>query len=508
MKALFRAERSARSLPPSRNKSRLKPELLWLALAALILALLFQGNRGLWGPDEGRFSNVALHMLESGDWLVPKRHPEHIELARMPMTYWAVASSVKVFGREEWALRLPSALAFVGTVLLTYLLSRRMMRRRPWLPPVLYMTNLVPFFAANLLTADSLMCLFQTLGVYGYVLMWQSESARAARQFRCLMWGGFALAFLCKGIPALLPLFALLVYRRVSGLKFPVSMIGYDGPLLFLAIVLPWFALLSWRIDVPLSMLWGSAVKLSPEINAGPWTETILVYGPVLLSFLLPWGLIALVLAATQYREPLRAYFQRLKWERFRQIHQESVFLQSWVFIPIIVFMLFRAKLWLYALPLLVPLSIAIGRALQGIRLRMWMAILLAAWMLTLLAVKGFAPRYNQSRDARELAQLLQSHLPEAKTELYFLDQTPVYGLKFYLGHPLKRISSKAQPDAVDDALWSALTSAQVSSALWLIPIDRMPEFAALAGQRGFAIAKRTALLDYVALQVRMAPNG
>jgi hypothetical protein len=74
---------------------------LWVVFTgALLLALLFQGNRGLWGPEEGRLSNVALLMLEQGDWLTPHRHPEHLELSRPPLTYWAVATSVAIFGPE------------------------------------------------------------------------------------------------------------------------------------------------------------------------------------------------------------------------------------------------------------------------------------------------------------------------------------------------------------------------------------------------------------------------
>ena len=510
MRFFFPNIQPERGLPASRGRARLRPELIWIGLIALTLALLFQGNRGLWGPDEGRFSNVALQMLESGDWLTPHRHPEHVEINKLPMTYWAVASSVSLFGREEWALRLPSALAFAGTVLLSYLLSRRLLTRRPWLPAVLYMTNMVPFFAANLLTADSLMCFFQTLSVYGYVLMWQSESPKIARRFRCLLWVGLALAFLTKGIPALLPLFALLVYRRISGLRFPVSIIGYDGPLLFLLITLPWFLFLAWSNDVPLALLWGSYTRLQPEINSGSWFTALWVYAPVLLSFLLPWGLIAALLAATQYRASVASYFQRLKWERFRQIHQESVFLLSWIFIPVLVLLLFRSKLWLYALPILVPVSIALGRALQNIKLKPWMAMLLAIWLLLLLGIKGYAPKYNQNRDARELAAVLQVVLPKAgvapDSDLYFYDQPPVYGLKFYLNRNLKRISPLAVAETSDDLSMADVRSEPAQRAVWLIANDRLADWTvklAILGLRAEEIAQTQ---DYRVLRVSEKP--
>jgi len=40
----------------------------WLVAALLLmLAFAWQGTRALWDPDEGRYTAVALQMLDSGD---------------------------------------------------------------------------------------------------------------------------------------------------------------------------------------------------------------------------------------------------------------------------------------------------------------------------------------------------------------------------------------------------------------------------------------------------------
>ena len=55
---------------------------LWLIIIALviILAFAFQGSRGLWEPDEGRYVRCAYEMLKSGDWLKIEIEPSDVEM--------------------------------------------------------------------------------------------------------------------------------------------------------------------------------------------------------------------------------------------------------------------------------------------------------------------------------------------------------------------------------------------------------------------------------------------
>ena len=93
-----------------------QPRLRWLLLVLTLLTFFFLlGSRSLNEPDEGRYAVIAQEMLETGDWLVP--HFWYVpHLDKPPLTYWSVALSLSVFGHNEWAVRLPSALAALGCV--------------------------------------------------------------------------------------------------------------------------------------------------------------------------------------------------------------------------------------------------------------------------------------------------------------------------------------------------------------------------------------------------------
>src|SRR6187551_324860 len=96
------------------------------ALFALVaLALVFQGARGIWDPDEGRYVAVAWRMVESGDWWTPRLHHEVPHFAKPPLTYWTIAASIAVLGKSEWAARIPDSLAWIAAILLVHALARR-----------------------------------------------------------------------------------------------------------------------------------------------------------------------------------------------------------------------------------------------------------------------------------------------------------------------------------------------------------------------------------------------
>lgn len=74
---------------------------LWLAATA--------GFRRFTAPDEGRYAGVALEMIRSGDWLVPRLDGLPF-FHKPPLFYWIGAASMSVFGASEWPARLPSVL--------------------------------------------------------------------------------------------------------------------------------------------------------------------------------------------------------------------------------------------------------------------------------------------------------------------------------------------------------------------------------------------------------------
>ena len=99
----------------------------------LLFALLFLGAgiglRDPWPSDEPRFTLAAKQMVESGDWLFPHRGVE-LYSDKPPMLMWMEAATFEVIRNWRIAFLLPSLLAGLLTLALTYDLGRKLWNPR------------------------------------------------------------------------------------------------------------------------------------------------------------------------------------------------------------------------------------------------------------------------------------------------------------------------------------------------------------------------------------------
>lgn len=484
------------------HSQHIRPILLTLALA-LVLALSFQGGRGLWGPDEGRYSNIALGMVDSADWLTPRRHPEHTHFTKPPMIYWAIAASVKIFGKNEFALRAPGALALIGCVVLLLALGWRLCAPAPWLPGLIFVTSAVPFAAANWINTDFLLTFFETLAILGFVQLWKARDTRSAGFGRALMWLGFALAFMTKGPPGLLPLLPILVFTRQLSRaqgqeRVPrLRLVSWRTLLMFALVAFPWYLAVIARNPGLLSFflvdeVYGRVFTNMHDRSGGTF-GIIKVYAPVVLIGMLPWALVLWQRLPTLWRA--RGSLRQWWLERA----PEDRFLLLWCLLPALVFAVATSKMPLYALPLLVPAAMLIARRLlplDAARLRRVLAIAgLSA--VVLLAGKALAPRIPHEKDARDLATAIRANFAPSPGEIVFIDEPALYGLHFYLGSTIERVALGSEMDfSFDSSLADELLEAE--DRVWITTRERIERTQAALGPLGRRFEEKAVMGRYV----------
>lgn len=228
--------------------------LVALGLAAAALYLVGLGRTDLWAPDEPRYAHVAaqLFSLEHGaqDLVVMRVNGEPYT-QKPPLYFWLAAlASVPAGAVSETTARLPSALAGVATVMLTFLLGQRMLGWRAGAWGAAFAGTVFDFaFLARRARLDVLLTL---CAVIALTACWRAlGEGRRTRGNVALLHGAMGLGTLVKGPVALLPLLAAAVFlaweRRLRELR---------------SLVPAW----SWLLSLGLPLLWvAGAVALTPQ---------------------------------------------------------------------------------------------------------------------------------------------------------------------------------------------------------------------------------------------------
>lgn len=206
--------------------------LLWLCiLAALIDLRAF----GLTDLDEGFYASVAWEMRHSGDWLTPT-FLNQPWFEKPPLLYWLMMLSMRVFGENEFALRLPSVLFYALTIgLLAWWGNRRLGQGAGSWGALLFAVAPLSLILARLAITDMALTFFLTLAV---IALWE------ARGLGWSLLGGVALglAVLTKG-PFGLGLVGLLYlwnakWLHAHGVRFRWVVVALGVALLT---ALPWY---------------------------------------------------------------------------------------------------------------------------------------------------------------------------------------------------------------------------------------------------------------------------
>jgi 4-amino-4-deoxy-L-arabinose transferase-like glycosyltransferase len=91
----------------------------FVALAAALVLLPRLGAPALWDDDEPKNAACSLAMLDRDDWVVPTFNGR-LRVEKPPLVNWIQIAGFTLCGRDETGARLGSAVATIGSCLLTW----------------------------------------------------------------------------------------------------------------------------------------------------------------------------------------------------------------------------------------------------------------------------------------------------------------------------------------------------------------------------------------------------
>jgi 4-amino-4-deoxy-L-arabinose transferase-like glycosyltransferase len=133
-----------------------------LFIATLLFHVAGSWTLPLIDRDEPRFAEASREMLQRGDYVVPYLNNRY-RFDKPPLTYWAQSTSYRIFGDNDFAARLPSAIAAALTALVIFAWGRRIANERlGWWAAIIFTLCLQTFIHGKAAVADMWMVLFAT----------------------------------------------------------------------------------------------------------------------------------------------------------------------------------------------------------------------------------------------------------------------------------------------------------------------------------------------------------
>jgi 4-amino-4-deoxy-L-arabinose transferase-like glycosyltransferase len=221
-----------------------------VGVTLVVGSLIYLGNAGfprLLDDADASHAVVAREILQRHDWVI--LHMNGIRyLMKAPLHYWTVAASYAVFGSNEFATRLPVALAMIGLALLVNEFARRFFGVRAGLYSALAVLSGAGFFLfTRIMIPEGIYALEFTAVFYLFIRGWTGSL-----EPRTAYWGAAvmsALAVLTRGlIGVIFPLGIIgLFVMATRGWKRLGEMRLVSSTMIFLVVAVPWHLLASIR---------------------------------------------------------------------------------------------------------------------------------------------------------------------------------------------------------------------------------------------------------------------
>jgi 4-amino-4-deoxy-L-arabinose transferase-like glycosyltransferase len=337
------------------------------------------GGPSLWDIDEGNNAECSQEMLDSGNFIVPTFN-YRLRDDKPVLIYWLQIACSCLVGVNEWAARLPSALASLATVLCVYELGRGMFGVRSGLQAGLILGTSFAFLgAAHFANPDALLVAFTTLSLALFWHDWQS----GGKGWLAGVGIAAGLGVLAKGpiglvLPAAVALGFLVWQRQLKRLldwRVPSFILA------FLFVAAPWYIWVALETKGEwVAGFWGKhntgRFRAVLENHSGP----VSYYVFVLLVGLAPWSIF---LGGVCWHTWTRLRRSRaaskwccrscgVSWRTWNRVcqggeHEQSAlrFLTVWFAIYFVFFSLSATKLPNYILPLYPAVALLTGHFLE-----------------------------------------------------------------------------------------------------------------------------------------------
>lgn len=326
--------------------------ILFVFLCLYVLPL---GIRPLMIPDEVRYAEIPREMMVSGDWIVPRLNGL-LYFEKPVMGYWLNGLAMKIFGENEFSVRITSAVSAGVSALVIFFLTRRFLnsRRMGILATSVFLTFFMVYGLGVFSLLDGMFSFFLTACIGFFFLAWSCRDQPFSHRGYMVIAGVFCgFAFLTKGFLAFaLPISVIvpfLLWERDYKRIFSMSWIPI---LVALVVILPWAVLVHLNApDYWNFFFWHEHVRRFLSGGA-QHKESFFFFFLALPGILFPWTFLVPAAIAGLWNDRFKTPLLR--------------YALCWFVFPFLLFSCSSGKLVTYLLPIFPALAILLSTGLDA----------------------------------------------------------------------------------------------------------------------------------------------
>jgi 4-amino-4-deoxy-L-arabinose transferase-like glycosyltransferase len=375
---------------------RVDKQVIIFFIGLLIFFAFNLNNRPFANPDESRYVEIPREMVASGDYTTPRLNGvKYFE--KPPLLYWLQASSIKIFGLKEQAMRLwVSIFAFFGC-LGTFFFTRKLFDKNiAFKASFILATSLLYYVISNLIILDIPVSVLLTFALYSFYLGFQENNLLKRRLYFYGFASFCALGILTKGI-MILALTAPIIFLWLTFSKNwcnfkKIYFFTSFGILLLIAV--PWHVLVSLKNPDFLYKYFYVEHWLRYTSKIHLRYQPFWFFFPILILGFLPWSV---------------ALFDTIKKAWHDRKDEKTLFLLIWFIWILVFFSCSGSKLVPYIIPAFPPLAILIAKYWQYVDEKNRFFFLIFTILFILSGIYVYKFYYPQEQHLISLAIILAS---------------------------------------------------------------------------------------------------
>jgi 4-amino-4-deoxy-L-arabinose transferase-like glycosyltransferase len=341
----------------SEQRTYVQAAICFLVFACAVFFLFKLGSIGFLGPDEPRYAQVAREMKWRNDWVTPTLLGKNW-FEKPVLMYWLAGIAYRLFGENEWAARLPSALLGISSVFALFYFGKRIGGLKFGFFAGMVLASSIVFFSFSRAASFDIYLTAATFGAFISFFLTEAPKPSTRTRATIFFYVFIGIGLLAKGlVGGMIPAGGIFIYflmrHRLNWrgwLKATLELKPWIGAPIVLLVAGTWYGPVIARNGWPFIEDFFIAHHFQRfTTNRFHHPGPVYYYIPVLLLGMLPWTVFFLIGLWRNLRAALEQF--REKETETTEIKRLGLVSLGWFLFPVLFFSFSGSKLPGYVLP-------------------------------------------------------------------------------------------------------------------------------------------------------------